>query len=94
MFILRLLKLDGNKTVTTDWGNPGGPTAMQTKEMDNEKKSTDQITPMELTGTLAFVVRMPILQMPELVRLVQQQPGTHLIYQRTSVGRLKIVAED
>ena len=48
----------------------------------------------EPLGNLALVIRIPIAQMPEAVHLVQQLSGARIVYQRASVGRLHIVAED
>lgn len=44
-------------------------------------------------GTIAVVVKMPLAGMPGLIRAVQQVPGAHIVYKRTSAGRLTIVEE-
>jgi hypothetical protein len=44
-------------------------------------------------ASLALVLRMPIARMPELVRMAEELPGTRVVYQRTSAGRLTIVEE-
>jgi hypothetical protein len=44
-------------------------------------------------GTIAVVVKMPLCDMPELIRAVQGVPSAHIVYKRTSAGRLMIVEE-
>jgi hypothetical protein len=47
----------------------------------------------EPRGSLALVIKTDISRMPEIVRLVEQVPGARIVYQRTSVGRLRIIEE-
>lgn len=48
----------------------------------------------EPRGTVAVVARMYLKDMPSFVRMVEEIPGARLVYQRTSAGRLRIVAEE
>lgn len=45
-------------------------------------------------GTIAVVARMYLKDMPTFVRMVEDIPGAFLIYQRTSAGKLRILAEE
>lgn len=47
----------------------------------------------EPRALLAIVLKADISRMSEIVRLVESVPHTHLIYQRVSANRLKIVEE-
>lgn len=71
--------------------NPIKESSMNQKE---PKRIKDVEEPNEgPNASLALVLNMPISRMPELVRMAQQLPGTRVVYQRTSVGRLTIVEE-
>jgi hypothetical protein len=62
---------------------------MKGKDSGDDKASPG--SEHEPRGSLALVLNTEIMRMPEIVRLVQQVPGTRIVYQRASVGRLMIV---
>lgn len=65
---------------------------MKEKEYNGNKDAVEQ--PSEgPDASLALVLRMPITRMPELVRMARDIPGTRVVYQRTSAGRLLIVED-
>jgi hypothetical protein len=56
-----------------------------------QKASEDDSEPW---GTIAFVVKIPLVDMPALIDAVKQVPTAKIVYKRISAGRLRIVAED
>jgi hypothetical protein len=47
----------------------------------------------EPRGSMALILSVEIVRMPDIVRLVRQVPGTKVLYQRVSAGRLRVIEE-
>ena len=48
---------------------------------------------IEPRGNQALVIQTEIARMPEIVHFIASLPGTRIVYQRVSAGRLTIVEE-
>ena len=60
-------------------------------------KNDEHKTVEDLSGgpvaSFAFVLKMPIVRMPEVFHKIEEVPGARIVYMKTSAGRLTISEE-